>query len=222
MADKTETEERMTEDKAGKDRTFDPLAADWRNRLFQSSTATIQVDAAPCQAQLTLRGAPGDPAFAQAVLTATGLRPPAVANTLTADEQRRLLWLGPDEWLLLAPQDQGASLLAELTAAFAALSPETNALAIDTSESRRAVDVWGPDAIQLLERGCALDLHPRAFPIGRCAQSLLAGMPVLIAHLPRRNGANHPCLRVFARTSMVRHLAWWLVDALAEFRRSRI
>ncbi|WP_413206868.1 sarcosine oxidase subunit gamma [Rhodospirillum sp. A1_3_36] len=222
MADETETEKRRSKGTSGKDRGFDPLAADWRDRLFQSSTATIQVDAAPWQAQLTLRGAPEDRTFAQAVEAVTGLRPPSVANTLTADEQKRLLWLGPDEGLLLAPQDQGASLLAGLKAAFAALSPETNALALDTSESRRAVDVWGPDAIQLLERGCALDLHPRAFPIGRCAQSLLAGIPVLIAHLPRRNGANHPCLRVFARTSMVRHLAWWLVDALAEFRRSRI
>ncbi|MCF8481694.1 MAG: hypothetical protein K9H25_14785 [Rhodospirillum sp.] len=198
---------------------FDPLAADWRDRLSQSGTATIQVDAAPCQAQLTLRGDPADPAFAKAVEAQTGLLPPPVANTLTADEHCRLLWLGPDEWMLLAPPHQGALLLSGLTVAFAALSPATNAMVIDTSETRRALDVWGPDAVQLLERGCALDLHPRAFPIGRCAQGLLAGLPVLIAHLPRRNGANHPCLRIFARTSMVRHLAWWLVDALAEFRR---
>jgi sarcosine oxidase subunit gamma len=197
---------------------FDPLAQ-WRDRLTRAGVAHLQVDAAPCQAQLTLRGNPDSAPFLDTIASITGLSLPRTPNRLEADEHRRLLWLGPDEWLLLAPPDRGSALLSALADAFAALPPEALATVVDTGESRRALDVWGPDAPQLLERGCALDLHPAAFPVGHCAQTLLAGLPVLVAHLPRRNGANHPCLRVFARTSMVRHLAWWLVDALSEFRR---
>jgi sarcosine oxidase subunit gamma len=61
---------------------------------------------------------------------------------------------------------------------------------------------------ELLESGCGLDLHPRAWREGMCAQTLLARGPVL---LQERGTAS----RLFVRPSFAGYLVDWLL-AVAE------
>ena len=68
-------------------------------------------------------------------------------------------------------------------------------------------------ARSLLEKGCGVDLHPRAFGPGCCAQTLLARLPVIIDQL-----SVAPAYRVFVRRSAARWLVEWLIDAAEEFR----
>jgi sarcosine oxidase subunit gamma len=71
--------------------------------------------------------------------------------------------------------------------------------------------VAGPRARDLLAHGCALDLHPRSFGPGRCAQTMLARAQVLlVAH----DGDE---FTVFVRSSFAGYLATWLLDAAAEY-----
>jgi sarcosine oxidase subunit gamma len=77
---------------------------------------------------------------------------------------------------------------------------------VDVSANRTVVELAGDGRFDLLAQGCALDLHPRAWRPGRCAQTLLARVPVL---LQEREGAT----RVFVRASFAAHLAGWLHDA---------
>ncbi|MGW0201911.1 sarcosine oxidase subunit gamma family protein, partial [Nonomuraea sp. NPDC003201] len=58
--------------------------------------------------------------------------------------------------------------------------------------------------------GCALDLHPRAFGPGRCAQTMLARAQVVL--VPREDG-----FLVLVRSSFAAYLAEWLLDAAAEY-----
>ena len=65
-------------------------------------------------------------------------------------------------------------------------------------------------ARELLEFGCPIDLHPRVFGPGRCAQTLLARANALIWHV-----ADEPedTWRLFVRPSFAAYVAAWLADA---------
>jgi sarcosine oxidase subunit gamma len=50
----------------------------------------------------------------------------------------------------------------------------------DVSASYVAWSLTGSSAAAVLNAGCPLDLHPRAFPAGTCAQSLLGHVGALV------------------------------------------
>ncbi len=84
---------------------------------------------------------------------------------------RAALWLGPDEWLLLALDAPDA---AELAASIeAATAPVPHSL-VDVSHRQVGVDVVGERAASLLNAGCPLDLDPKAFPVGMSTRTVLA------------------------------------------------
>jgi heterotetrameric sarcosine oxidase gamma subunit len=76
---------------------------------------------------------------------------------------RALLWLGPDEFLLLAADgtDQPSD-------------------AVDVSHRDTAIEVSGPRAAWVINAFCALDLHPSAFPVGMCTRTLLAKVQIVL------------------------------------------
>ena len=73
----------------------------------------------PALAQIDLRGDPGDPRFLAGARAALGLDLPLAPNTTTAREGVAVLWLGPDEWLVVGPEGSETRLVACLRAALA-------------------------------------------------------------------------------------------------------
>jgi sarcosine oxidase, subunit gamma len=136
-----------------------------------------------------------DPALA----ARTTLALPAAPNTWRLSGGREVLWLGPDEWLLVAEPGSAPTMLEELEGALEGLHHSL----VDVSAERTVVELVGDGRIDLLTRGCGLDLHPRSWRAGRCAQTLLAHVPVL---LQEREHAT----RVFVRPSFSGHLVDWL------------
>lgn len=132
-----------------------------------------------------------------------GLPLPLEPNRVAAMGAVRVLWLGPDEWLVTATEGGEAGLGERLARI-------EGVVVTDLSSSRAVVTVSGPAARRLLEAGCGLDLHPRAFASGDCAQTLLARVPVIIDQV-----APAPAYRVFIRRSLARWLAGWMIDAAA-------
>ena len=116
------------------------------------------------------------------------------------------LWVRPDEWLVVAPVGDRESLLAELATA---VGPNDGAV-VDISASRVAIDVIGPRSRDVLAACCPLDLHPRVFAVGQCAQSLVGRAPVLVQRL-----AGEDAWRVYVRPSLAGHVVSWFTDAAA-------
>jgi len=74
------------------------------------------------------------------------------------------MWLGPDEWLVVAEGD-APDLLPRLERAVAGRRAQPSP---DLSSSRAIIQIAGPRArARWLETGCGLDLHPRAFGPGQ-------------------------------------------------------
>jgi sarcosine oxidase subunit gamma len=120
-----------------------------------------------------LRGSGKD--FFDAFEAAFGLPLPKKALTSSVAEDLMALWLGPDEWLLVARgQERPLDHMAR-----EALSGRA-ASVVDVSDGLSVIAVEGPRARDLLARGCSLDLHPRVFADGAVARSLLAKAPVIL------------------------------------------
>jgi sarcosine oxidase subunit gamma len=158
-------------------------------------------------AAVAVRLDPGDAALLARVHAALGMDLPTVANTASGDAaDRHALWLGPDEWLVVDP----AATASSIESAVRAAAGDAFVVTVDVSANRCAFEVGGPGARGLLESGCPIDLHPRAFRAGSCAQTLLARANVLLHQV-----SDEPRYRIWIRPSYARYLAAWLRDAEA-------
>jgi sarcosine oxidase subunit gamma len=130
---------------------------------------------------------------------------PLEPNT-AAGEDPEVLWLGPDEWLFVLPAENGygngGTLMRELDRALEGVHHS----AVDVSANRASFDLSGTDRLMVLSKGCGLDLHPRVWSPGRCAQTLLARVPVIL----HERGSS---TRVLVRPSFVSYMDRWLAAA---------
>lgn len=173
--------------------------------LAEAGGPDVALRELPLLAQVGLRV---DPAEVDAAVL--GL--PTVPNTVEIRDGRRTMWLGPAEWLVVGDPGTEAAIAAELEAATAGAF----ATVLDLSANRTAVELSGPRARDVLATGCALDLHPRAFAPGRCAQTLVARTQVILDQVDDR-----PAYRLLVRGSFAAHLVAWLADAMREFAPGR-
>jgi sarcosine oxidase, subunit gamma len=128
--------------------------------------------------RILLRGRADDARFRDAIRGTTGLNLPDT-NRVARTGDLRLLWLGPDEWLLIGPAGREA---VSMPALVAALSGQF-ALAVDQSDMRTTISLVGPSARDLINCGCGLDLHPGRFEPGHCAQTGLARVNVILEQI---------------------------------------
>ncbi|MFE9396918.1 sarcosine oxidase subunit gamma [Streptomyces flavidovirens] len=176
----------------------------------RASGGGVRLAELPFLAQLNVRLDPKGPA-ADAVELALGIPLPLEPNTSVRGGELAALWLGPDEWLVVGPAGTQHELEARLRAAFDDVA--ATAAVVDVSAQRTTLLVAGPSAPDLLAQGCSLDLHPRSFGAGRCAQTTLARAQVVL--VPRDE--HKPGFWVLVRSSFAGYLAEWLLDAASEW-----
>ncbi|WP_405604963.1 sarcosine oxidase subunit gamma [Streptomyces sp. NBC_01410] len=176
--------------------------------VTRASGGDLRLAELPFLTQLTVRLDAKGPA-ADAVGLALGLQLPLEPNTVVRAGDLHALWLGPDEWLVVAPPGSGPGLENRIRAA----AGDEPAAVTDVSAQRTTLLVTGPRARDLLAHGCPLDLHPRALGPGRCAQTTLArAQVVLVARDEPRAG-----FWLLVRSSFAGYLADWLLDAASEY-----
>jgi sarcosine oxidase subunit gamma len=156
--------------------------------------------------QLNLRLDPAG-AAASRVASVLGGPLPTTASTARRYDTRDILWLGPDEWLIVG-EPGSTNLEDELRAA---IGDEAGGVT-DVSAQRTVLTLSGPAAAEVLAHGCAIDLHPQVAPAGTCVQTLLARTGVTI--VVRDDSATRFVLLV--RASFAQYLAGWLIDAAAD------
>ena len=146
------------------------LSADRSLPLVSTSRG---VDPLPPAARFVLRGGAAVRAAVEQSLE-VGV-PESPCRALTRGE-RAALWLGPDEWLLLAPEAEAARLGAALGAALRSLPHSL----VDVSHRQGALRIAGAQSATLLAAGCPLDLDAAAFPVGMCTRTMLAKAEVVL------------------------------------------
>jgi sarcosine oxidase, subunit gamma len=117
----------------------------------------------------------GGPEAAARVGSAFGAAPPLEPLRSATEGQRSALWMGPDEWLLIA-EDAPAALGSALEAALTSIP---HAL-VDVSHRQSAIELSGRGAARLLNAGVPLDLDPSAFLVGMVARTLLTKAEIVL------------------------------------------
>ena len=159
------------------------------------------------QGKINLRGDATDARFRDAVAGAVGVEPPAAPGTVATAGDRAILWLGPDEWLVITPDGAAAPIQAALDAALAG----TRASSVAVSDNYTTIRIAGPKARWVLAKGWLVDLHPKSFGPGRVAQSNLALTNAIL-----RQTDDSPSYEIVVRPSFATYLWDWLVDASLE------
>jgi sarcosine oxidase subunit gamma len=116
------------------------------------------------------------PASIEAAGRAFGVTLPQEACHATAGENRAALWLGPDEWLLLAAEGEAAA----VQAAFAAGLEGRPYSLVEVGNRNTALELTGPDAALVLNAGCPLDLDPAALPVDSCTRTVLGKAEIVL------------------------------------------
>ncbi|PWR18066.1 sarcosine oxidase subunit gamma [Zavarzinia compransoris] len=110
---------------------------------------------------------------------AFGLPLPQDACRSAAIGRRSVLWLGPDEWQLMAPEEEGPGLADAIAEAMGEIPHSLVAV----GERNVAFEIAGPAAEAVLNAHCLLDLHLSRFPIGMCTRTLYGKAEILLWRL---------------------------------------
>ena len=158
-------------------------------------------------AQLNIRFDVLDASILSSIKSVLGLNLEMAPNTIVNDNEKFALWLGPDERLVILPKDQimtaGMNLERELQG--------IHYSSVDLSSGQIILDLKGEEVLNILSKGCSVDLHQKYFKVGQCVQTSIDKINVIC--FPLEN--NH--IRVIVRRSYSQALIEWLKDASIEF-----
>lgn len=177
-----------------------------QNQALDRLPDGLQILTKPFTAMASLRVDPAGPA-APDVAGHLGVDLPTTPSTFVETDTVRVIWLGPDEWLVASPFRTPGELEAGLREAVAG-----RGAVVDVSGQRTTLRLTGEHVRDILSGGCSVDLHPRVFRRGAGAQTLLGLASVVLLALD--DTATR--YEVLVRSSFASYLASWLLDAAVE------
>ena len=128
--------------------------------------AAVRLTALPPVARFSIRAGP---VVAVKIGTALGVPLGSIACRASIAGDKAALWLGPDEWLVLAPEDTALPIAAYAPASI-----------VDVSHRSTAIDVAGQRAAWAINAFCALDLHAGSFPVGMCTRTVFGKAEIVL------------------------------------------
>ena len=189
-------------------------AQDLADEMTQGSGQAVWLRELPFLTQVTLRAQPDGPS-SEALAGALGVGLPTRVGEVAGAIDGigvAVLWLSPDEFLAVAPDEAQTGVSPEAWAG--RLSTAVGAgpgQVVDVSANRTTLELSGPRARSVLEKSCEIDLHPRAFPVGTAVVTLLESTGVIVW----RTGEE--TWRVMPRASFTTHVVRWLLDGMREY-----
>jgi sarcosine oxidase, subunit gamma len=135
--------------------------------------ATMGLRLLPPAARCILRA---EPRVIDSAGAALGIDVTQVACRASQGGTRAALWLGPDEYLIIAPQAEAHLLARTLEDA---LHSEPHSL-FDVSHRQTALEIRGPRVEDILNSACPLDLDVRAFAVGMCTRTVFAKAEIVL------------------------------------------
>jgi sarcosine oxidase, subunit gamma len=168
---------------------------------------TVQIVPKHFVAMVDLRVEPGSDAAAD-VGRHLGVDLPTTPSTWVETDTVRVIWLGPDEWLVTSTSQAPRALESGLREVV-----HGRGAVVDVSAQRTTLWLVGEHARDLLSAGCSVDLHPRVFGRGSATQALVGLTSVVLVALDDTGTSYH----LLVRSSFAQYLVDWLLDAAVEY-----
>ncbi|KPF70838.1 hypothetical protein IP69_08850 [Bosea sp. AAP35] len=147
-----------------------------------------------------------EPMLGRALESRLGLSLPTGPSAVSS-ASHTLVWAGAGQWLLVAASRAG---VAEDCAGLAGLA----AVALQ-SDGRAVLTLSGTMARKTLAKGCMVDLHPRAFPVGMTALTSIAYIGVQLWR--SEDGPDGAVYQIMVPRSMAGSFWSWLCASGMEF-----
>lgn len=133
------------------------------------SQGYVAVEEIGPQGMITLRGDLSSKALATAVKSAAGAPVPAQRVAETSGETG-VLWMSPDELLVLCPYAKAVSVSGDMSAALAG----EHALVANVSDARAMFRVHGAEVREVIAKLAPVDMSPEAMPVGQVRRTRFA------------------------------------------------
>jgi sarcosine oxidase, subunit gamma len=144
---------------------------------------------------------------------AVGSKLPAEALTSSTAGNTSILWLGPDEWMIVtAPEDVER----HAAAARAALAQVHHQL-VDVGDYYTVIELSGSHTREALMKLTTLDLHPLVFKAAMVAGTVFAHTNAWVWQIADNATEGGPMFRLIIRWSMADYLWCLLAEASREW-----
>ena len=127
---------------------------------------------------------------------------PVQPNTYVTNDNVKVIWLGPNEWLITNNQNLYKNLKNEIG--------DIQASVTDVSENRTVIRISGDQIFKLLSKFLVLDLENNLPNESSCAQTLFVKVPVLLVR--NNNRKQIPELDIFVNRSHSNYVYNLIVD----------
>ena len=163
----------------------------------------IDIKELPFVKKINLRLDPNNKDCVSSCSEILGTMLPTKANTYSANAiNKKVIWLGPDEWLIVGDDDNTfLKLLNKIE--------NLEASVTDVSENRTIIRIRGKYIYVLLSKFLVLDLEKNLSTDSSCAQTLFVKVPVLLV---RNHHDGTPEIDIFTNRSHANYIYNLIVD----------
>ncbi|WP_420549265.1 sarcosine oxidase subunit gamma [Curvivirga sp.] len=158
--------------------------------------------------KVIIRGDSDNKDFVTAVKDVTGVDIPTTALTFNEGETYSIYWMGPDEWMIMTPEDGEVALETALREKLG----ETPSQVVNVSDYYASMRLSGPAAREVLKKGSPLDLHPSKFKAGNCTGTRFAHATIFMVQRDEESTYD-----INVRISFAEYLWNYFVEASREF-----
>lgn len=152
-----------------------PLHTQWADLGNDAAVSSVNYGSGGALGFVHLRGLSSDAAFTQAITTVLGASVPTQPKQTVYTEQAVVLWLSPDEWLLVCAYQHKNQLLSSLQDALKGVYAQV----VDNSGGFMLLRIQGDDASTVLRHISPYNVM--ALQTGECVQTIAKKTTVVIA-----------------------------------------
>ncbi len=177
-----------------------------QNNIVQKC-AEIKFQELPFMTKINLRGNPNDKKFMSSANEALNAILPIKPNTYITIDSLKIIWLGPNEWLIIdEKEDDKQDLFSKLENSFTSQDVSVT----DVSENRTVIRITGAKIFILLAKFLTLNLENSLNNSSSVAQTLFIKVPVLLMRHHKHN--TEPTIDIFTNRSHANYVYKILVD----------
>ena len=148
---------------------------------------------------------------ATAISKALGIDCPTTPGQCASDAHTQVIWVSPNSWMIVASDADAGRGTGELLESLQQAVGKSAAV-VDQSHGRCGLRLSGENAGKVMAKNTAIDLHPRSFSAGQCAQTSVAHMNASLVQVDDK-----PTYDLFVARSLARSFAHAIEHACAEF-----
>ena len=169
--------------------------------------AEIKFQELPFMTKINLRGNPNDTNFMSSASEALNAVLPVRPNTYITIDSLKIIWLGPNEWLIIDETEHDKhGLFSKLENSFTSQDVSVT----DVSENRTVIRITGAKIFILLAKFLTLNLENSLNSSSSVAQTLFIKVPVLLMRHHKHN--IEPKIDIFTNRSHANYIYKILVD----------